>query len=112
MSKSGLPAGVLVSPCLLKVVWGTVWVPIVNVRTAEILLCPRTDLGTLSAGQVLSLPAGVTEVGATVATGVNSVGHFFGQRQDGVTGPVGVNRAGTGKGEVLVAKILLGLCSS
>lgn len=50
--KSGVPAGLLASPCLLKVIWGSVWVPIVNVGTAEVLPYPLTDLGTLRAGQV------------------------------------------------------------
>ena len=66
--ESGLPAGLLASPCLLKVVQGTVWVPVVNVGTAEILLYPRTSLGALSAAQVVSLPAGVTEMGSTATT--------------------------------------------
>lgn len=59
--ESGLPAELLASLCLRKVVQGTVWILIVN-----ILLYPWTDLGSLSAAQVVSLPAGVTEVGATV----------------------------------------------
>lgn len=66
--ESGLPAGLLASACLLTVVRGTVWVPVVNVGTTEVLLYPRTRLGSLSAAQVVSLPAGVTEVGAAAAT--------------------------------------------
>lgn len=66
--ESGLPAGLLASPCLLKVVLGTVRIPVVNVGTAEVLLYSRTHLGSLSAAQVVSLPAGVTEVEPTVAT--------------------------------------------
>lgn len=58
----------MASPCLLKAVWGTVWVPVVNVGTTDVLLYPRTDVGSLSAAQVVSLPAGVTEVGPTMAT--------------------------------------------
>lgn len=66
--ESGHPTGLLASLCLLKVVRGTVWVPVVNVGTSEVLRYPRIDLGSLSAAQVVSLPVGVTEVGATVAT--------------------------------------------
>lgn len=66
--ESGLPAGLLASPCLLKVVHGTVCVPVVNVGEAEVLLYPRTSLGVLNAAQVVSLPAGVTELGSAVAT--------------------------------------------
>ncbi|KAI3376863.1 hypothetical protein L3Q82_000112 [Scortum barcoo] len=66
--ESGLPAGLLASPCLVQVVQGTVYVPVVNVRTTEVLLYPRTGLGVLSAVQVVSLPTGVTEVESSVAT--------------------------------------------
>lgn len=59
---SGLPAGLLASPCLVQVTRGTAYVPVVNVGTADILLYPRTGLGTLSSAQVVSLPAGVTEM--------------------------------------------------
>ncbi|KAI3368247.1 hypothetical protein L3Q82_007967 [Scortum barcoo] len=55
--ESGLPAGLLASmPCLVQVVQGTVYVPVVNVGTTEVLLYPRTGLGVLSAVQVVSLP--------------------------------------------------------
>ena len=57
----GLPSGLLISSCLVQVVRGTVKVPVVNVGNAEILLHPRTGLGTLGLAQVVSLPAGVTE---------------------------------------------------
>lgn len=66
--ESGLPAGLLVSPCLLQVVRGTVYVPVVNVGTTEILLYPRTSLGVLNTAQVVSLPPGVTEESSTLAT--------------------------------------------
>lgn len=42
------------------------YVPVVNAGTTEILLYPRTGLGILA--QVVSLPAGVTEVEPTLAT--------------------------------------------
>ena len=65
---SGLPAGLLASPCLIQIVRGTAYVPVVNVGATEVLLYPRTSLGTLSCAQVVSLPAGVTEVRSTTAT--------------------------------------------
>lgn len=66
--ESGLPAGLLASPCLVQVARGTVYVPVVNVGTTEVFLHPRTGLGILSIAQVVSLPAGVTEVKSTLAT--------------------------------------------
>lgn len=66
--ESGLPAGLLASPCLVQVVRGTVYVPVVNVGTTEVLLYPRTSLGILGVAQVVSLPAGVTEVEPTLVT--------------------------------------------
>lgn len=55
-------------PCLLQVVHGTVYVPVVNVGTTEAVLYPWTGLGTLSTAQVVSLPAGVTEMKPILAT--------------------------------------------
>lgn len=66
--EDGLPAGLLASPCLVQVVRGTVYVPVVNVGTTEVLLYPRTGLGTLGVAQVVSLPAGVTEERSMLAT--------------------------------------------
>ena len=65
---TGLPAGLLASPCLVQVVQGTAYVPVVNVGTADVLLYPRIPLGTLGLAQVVSLPANVTEVKSTIAT--------------------------------------------
>lgn len=59
--QSGLPAGFLASPALVQVVRGTAYVPIVNVGDHDVLLYPRTHLGTLDSGNAVSLPAGVTE---------------------------------------------------
>lgn len=59
--KAGLHAGLLASPCLVQVIQGTVYIPMVNVGTTEVLLYPRTGLGTLGVDQVISLPAGVME---------------------------------------------------
>ncbi|KAL7870950.1 hypothetical protein SRHO_G00084470 [Serrasalmus rhombeus] len=67
-SEVGLPAGLLASPCLVHVVRGTVYVPVVNVGTTEVLLYPHIRLGSLSSVQVVSLPSGVTEVRPMTAT--------------------------------------------
>lgn len=66
--QSGLPAGLLASACLVQVVRGTVYVPVVNVGMTEALLYPRTGLGVLSTAEVVSLPAGVTEERSITAT--------------------------------------------
>ena len=79
---SALPTGLLVSPCLVRVVRGTAYIPVVNVGTTEILLYPRTCLGALSSAQVVSLPTGVTEVRPTTAT-VSS--HIASSSTSGVT---------------------------
>lgn len=64
----GLPAGLLASPALVRVVRGTAYIPVVNVGTADVLLYPRTVMGRLDEVCVVSLPAGVTEVPSQVAT--------------------------------------------
>ncbi|XP_035996571.1 uncharacterized protein LOC118563987 [Fundulus heteroclitus] len=61
-SESGLPAGLLASPALVQVVRGTAYVPVVNVGNTDVLLYPRSTVGTLNSVGVVSLPAGVTEV--------------------------------------------------
>lgn len=66
--ESGLPAGLLALPCLVQVTRGTAYVPVVNVRVADVLLYPRTHLGLLSSVQIVSLPTGVSEVRPTIAT--------------------------------------------
>lgn len=65
---SGLPAGLLASPALVQVVGGTAYIPIVNVGAIDVILYPRTVVGTLDKVCVVSLPAGVTEVPSVVAT--------------------------------------------
>ena len=65
---SGLPAGLLASPSLVRVVNGTAYIPIVNVGSVEVLLYPRTVVGNLEKVNVVSLPAGIVEVPSTVAT--------------------------------------------
>ncbi|KAL7831377.1 hypothetical protein SRHO_G00308800 [Serrasalmus rhombeus] len=66
--ETGLPAGLLASPALVKVTRGTGYIPVVNVGTSDVLLYPRTNLGTLCSAFVVSLPLGVTEVDAVTAT--------------------------------------------
>ncbi|KAJ7986683.1 hypothetical protein DPEC_G00342440 [Dallia pectoralis] len=68
LQSSGLPAGLLVSPALVRVVRGTAYIPVVNVGTIDVLLYPRTVVGTLNKVCVVSLPTGVTEVPSGVAT--------------------------------------------
>lgn len=67
-AESSLPAGLLASPCLVHVFRGTAFVPVVNVGTVDVLLYPRINLGVLSRAQVVSLPAGITEVQPTTAS--------------------------------------------
>ncbi|KAL7859568.1 hypothetical protein SRHO_G00147150 [Serrasalmus rhombeus] len=66
--EAGLPAGLLASPALVKVTRGTGYIPVVNVGTSDVLLYPRTNLGTLCSALVVSLPSGVTEVDVMTAT--------------------------------------------
>lgn len=66
--ESGLPAGLLASPAIVRVTHGTVWVPIVNVGTVDVVLCPTTVIGSLRDAYVISLPTGVVEVDPVVAT--------------------------------------------
>ncbi|XP_013856495.1 uncharacterized protein LOC106512418, partial [Austrofundulus limnaeus] len=56
--ESGLPSGLLASPALVPVIRGTVYVPIINVGLTEVVLYPRTVVGTLNVVNVVSLPAG------------------------------------------------------
>lgn len=66
----GLPSGFLASPALIKVIHGTVYVPVVNVGTLDVLLYPRSILGSLNSVLVVSLPTEVVEVQSVAATGV------------------------------------------
>ncbi|XP_048842280.1 uncharacterized protein LOC125715081 [Brienomyrus brachyistius] len=53
---------------ILVVLRGTVYISVINVGATDVLLYPRTFLGTLGAVSVVSLPAGVTEVPPGVPT--------------------------------------------
>ncbi|XP_016300864.1 uncharacterized protein LOC107657336 [Sinocyclocheilus anshuiensis] len=66
--ESGLPAGLLASPALVRVNRGTVYMPVVNVGTVEVMLRPTTVVGNLREVYIVSLPAGVREEKPVVAT--------------------------------------------
>lgn len=66
--ESGLPAGLLASPALVQVIRGPAYLPVVNVRTADVMLHYNTVLGMLNSVCVVSLPAGITEVKPVAAT--------------------------------------------
>ena len=67
-SDSGLPDGLLVSPALVRVIRGTVYIPILNVGSTDVVLHPHTTVGMLDHVNVVSLPSGITEVPSVVAT--------------------------------------------
>lgn len=67
-SETGLPAGLLASLALVRVVRGTAYIPIVNVGSTSVLLYSRTVVGTLDEVRVVSLPAGVSEISTGSAT--------------------------------------------
>lgn len=72
---SGLPSGLLASPSLLRVDGGTVYVPIVNVGTVDVLLYASTVIGTVNKVDVISLPPEVTEVKMVTAKVSTQVVH-------------------------------------
>lgn len=57
----GLPADLLASPALVHVARGTVYIPIVDVGSQDVVLHPCTVLGTLSHVHLVSLPTGLEE---------------------------------------------------
>lgn len=69
---SGLPGGLLASPSLVQVIGGTVYLPVVNVGTTDVLLHARTQLGYLRGVDVVSLPEGVAELRAIEVLGSSS----------------------------------------
>lgn len=72
ITKSCLPAGVLVSPAVVTVVRGITHFPIVNVSDVDVVLHPRTPIGTLGPSNIVSLPEGVTEVAGSVQATISS----------------------------------------
>lgn len=65
--ETGLPAGLLASPALVQVTDGTVYVPVVNVGTVDVVLYPTTVVGKLTESYLVNLPTGVAEVPSVVA---------------------------------------------
>lgn len=65
---SGLPAGLIVSPALVQVVRGTAYIPVVNVGFTDVLLYPHTVVGSLQEVCLVSLPPGIQETPAQLAT--------------------------------------------
>ncbi|XP_060719718.1 retrovirus-related Pol polyprotein from transposon 412 [Tachysurus vachellii] len=75
--ESGLPAGLLASPALVQVTRGTVYIPVVNVGTTDVVLYPKASLGTLNSVFIISLPEGISEgrsMTATVSSQASSTG--------------------------------------
>ncbi len=66
--ESGVPAGLLPSPALVRVNRGTVYVSVVNVGTVEVMLHPTMVVGNLKEIYIVSLPAGVSEEKPVAAT--------------------------------------------
>lgn len=64
---SGLPAGLLGSPALLRVGGGTIYVPVVNVGTVDVVLYVSTVIGTVNKVDLISLPPEVAEVKTVTA---------------------------------------------
>lgn len=71
LGSNSLPEGLLVSPAL-KVVRGTVYVPVVNVGTTPVTLYPRSSVGILMQVEVVDW---VGCVDATTATVNTQTGH-------------------------------------
>lgn len=71
---TGLPAGLLASPALVRVNRGVVHIPIVNVGSQDVVLYPRTVLGTLSQAHLVSSPVGLEERGVDATVSSQSVG--------------------------------------
>lgn len=67
LPESGLPVGLLSSPAVVQVSQGTAYIPVVNVGMTDVMLYPRSLIGTLSSVYVVSLRTGVTEVQPVMA---------------------------------------------
>lgn len=57
---AGLPAGLLSSPALVRVDKGIAHIFVINVGCTNVLLYPRTKIGTVVEVGVSSLPPGIT----------------------------------------------------
>lgn len=60
--ETGLPAGLLAPSSFVQVTRGTVYVPVVNVGSIDVVLYPTTVIGTLREVYLVDLPVGLTEV--------------------------------------------------
>lgn len=69
---AGLPGGLLASPALVRVSRGTVYIPVVNLGTTDVLLYARTQLGYLRSADVVSMPKGIAELRAIEVAGSSS----------------------------------------
>lgn len=78
-ASDSLPEGLLVSPALVQVQRGTVFVPVVNVGSTCATLYPRHSVGWLAHVTVESLPTGITEVVARPYTLTASLQTHTGQ---------------------------------
>lgn len=81
-TEKGLPGGLLVSPALVQVSNGVVYIPVVNVGTSDSVLYPRTRLGHVDMASVVSLPNNVVEIRSIAAssTGPSSTGTTIDER--------------------------------
>lgn len=94
----GLPARLLASPALVRVVRGTAYIPIVSVGSFVVLLYPQTVGDTLDEVRVVSLPAGVIEIPSSTATMVVRSSHGAGSDRD--HRPVCLVHRGARQGEI------------
>lgn len=51
-----LPDGLLVSSFLVIIVWGTAYIPIINMGTTRVTLYTRSTIGLLTGAHIVSLP--------------------------------------------------------
>lgn len=70
---NGLPACLLASPAMIRVNRDIAYFPIVNIRVQDVVLYPRTILGTLSHASLISLPPGLKERKVTAAVSSQTV---------------------------------------
>lgn len=93
----GLPARLLASPVLVRVVQGTAYIPIVS-GSFVVLLYPHTVGGMLDEVRVVSLPAGVIEVPSSTATMAVRSSHGAGSDRD--NRPICLVHRGARQGEI------------
>ena len=52
--------------------WSVLYIPVVNVGTTETPLYPRTRIGSVSHVHIVSLPAGITDVGGEPSSSITA----------------------------------------